>query len=235
VGNSDGILSPRSALLTAVAPLLLGLVAGVACYVAVGATTGLFFGGVAMAALLVPPLVTMHADRARQAIACAAVVDGVAVAWLFAVADPFVTLLDFVRAYVLLAAWGVALWGVAALLARAKVAPVFASAITVAVALAWLAWPVWLSPWLAGRPALVAWLVAAHPLFGLDGALRHLGPPWTEHHYMYTRLSVLNQDVFYSLPGGVGRSALLHAGVGVVGLLPYRRLLARQRQVRSEI
>jgi hypothetical protein len=235
VDPSEHTIPIRAALLTAVAPLLFGLVAGIVCYLAVGATTGLFFGGVVMAALVVPPLTMTHADGARQAIVVASAVDGIAVAWLFAVADPSVSLLDFIRAYLLLAAWGVALWGVAVALTRVRVAPLFASAITVVLALAWLAWPIWLSPWLAGRETLVAWLVAAHPLFGLDGALRHLGPPWTEHHYMYTQLSVLNQDVFYSLPGGVGGATLLHAGVGLLGLLPYRRLLARQRDARSEI
>jgi hypothetical protein len=35
---------------------------------------------------------------------------------------------------------------------------------------------------------------------------------------MYTRLTVLNQDVFYTLPGSVWPGALLHAVVGA-GLL----------------
>ena len=102
------------------------------------------------------------------------------------------------------------------------------------LALAWLSWPVWLSPWIAGRDRLVAWLVAAHPLFALDGALRHLGPPWTEHHWMYTRLTVLNQDVFYSLPGGVGRAVVLCAGIALACLLPYRRLVGARRDSARE-
>ena len=84
-----------------------------------------------------------------------------------------------------------------------------------------------MSPWVRGRPTLVACLVAAHPLLALDGTLRHLGPPWTEHHLMYTRLSVLNQDVAYSLPPGVGLAVLVHALVALACLLPYRRLVAR--------
>jgi hypothetical protein len=215
----------RTAILTVVPPLLLSLCAGIACYVAAGATTGLFFGGVAMTALLVPPLVLTQPDRARQVLITAAVVDGVAVSWLFAVADPYVSLIDFVRAYLLLAAWGAALWGVADLLRRAQVAPVFASALTVVLALAWLAWPIWLSPWLAGRQTLVAWLVASHPLISLDGALRHLGVEWDRRPLMYTRLSVLNQDVFYTRPAGVGRATLFHAAVALACLLPYRRIL----------
>lgn len=215
----------RAAIAAALPPLLLALGAGAACYAATGATTGLFFGVVVVVALLTPPLVVAHRDPARQALAASAVVDGVAAACLFAVADPEVSLLDFVRGYLLLTAWGAALWGVANLLLRAGLAAAFASALTVAAALAWLAWPVWLSPWLAGRDALVGWLVAAHPLFALDGALRHLGPAWTERHLMYTRLTVLNQDVFYSLPAGVARATLVHAAVALLCLLPYRRLL----------
>jgi hypothetical protein len=222
-------IHPLNALLrTALPPLLLSLLAGVACYVATGPNAGLFFGAVVMVALITPPLVTAHVDRARQALTVAAVVDGVAAACLFAVSDPAISLLDFIRAYVLLAAWGAALWGISDLLRRVGVAPVFASAITVALALAWLAWPMWLSPRLAGHDTVVAWLVAPHPLFGLDGALRHLGPPWTERHLMYTRLSVLNQDVFYSLPAGALRATLVHGAVALACLVPWRRLAARR-------
>jgi hypothetical protein len=219
----------RSAILTALPPLLLSLCASVACYVATGPSTGLFFGGVAMTALLVPSLVLAHDDRARQVITTAAVVDGIALPWLFAVTDPSISLLDFVRAYLLLCAWGAALWGIADLLRRARFAPLFASALTVVLALAWLSWPIWLSPWIAGRETLVGWLVAPHPLFGLDAALGHLGVEWDRRPLMYTRLSVLNQDVSYSRPGGVGPATLVHATVALLCLLPYRRLLRPRR------
>lgn len=223
-------LTPGDAVRAAVTPLLLSLSASIVCYVTLGATTGLFFGAAAVVALLTPPLVLAYCDDTRRAIAASSVVDGAGVVLLFAASDPYVTLLDWVRAYLLLAAFAVALWGVAALLTRLRVAPLFASALTVALALAWLAWPVWLSPWLAGRETLVAWLVAAHPLFGLDGTLRHLGPPWTERHLMYTRLTVLNQDVFYSLPAGVGRAVVFHALLGIACLLPCRRMRLKRAE-----
>ena len=223
-------LSIRSALLTALAPLLLSFAAGVTCYVVLGVTTGLFFAAVVVVALIAPPLVLNCRDRMRQTVVWSSVVDGAACALLPAVTDPYVTLLDWVRAYLLLAAFALALWGVARLLVRAKFPPVLASAATVVLALAWLAWPVWLSPWLAGRETLVSWLVPAHPLLALDGALRHLDRPWSEHHLMYTRLSVLNPDVAYSLPPGVGGAVLFHAALGLACLLPYRRLLARGKK-----
>ena len=219
--------TPRSAILTALPPLLLSLCAGIACYAATGATMGLFFGAVVIVALITPPLVLAHDDFILQSVVVAAVVDGVALPCLVAVTDPAVSLLDFVRAYLLLAAWGAALWGIADVLRRARMPPACAGALAVVIALAWPAWPVWLSPWVAGRETLVSWLVAPHPLLALDGALRHLGPAWTERHLMYTRLTVLNQDVFYSLPGGVARATLFGAGVALLCLLPYRRLLRR--------
>jgi hypothetical protein len=135
---------------------------------------------------------------------------------------------------VLLATWAAALWGVAALLKRAGIPSVGASAITVLLAVAWLAWPIWLSPWIAGRETLVAWLVWPHPLFALDGALRHLGPPWTERHQMYTRLTVLNQDVFYALPRGIMGAVLVHAGIALAALLPCRRVISRSAQKAAE-
>ena len=223
-------LTLPGALRAALAPLLLSLGASLACYFVLGPTTGLFFGVVTVVALLTPPLVLSHDSRLRQLIVASSVVDGAGVALLLAVADPYVTLLDWVHAYLLLIAFAGALWGVAVALNRARLMPVFASALTVVLALAWLAWPVWLSPWVRGRETLVGWLVAAHPLLALDGALRHLGPPWTEHHWMYTRLSVLNQDVAYSLPAGVGAAVVVHALVALVCLLPYRRLVARNRE-----
>ena len=216
-----------SPLRAAITPLLLSACAGLISFAAVGATTAFFFAGVVTVALVTPPLVLAYDDRARRFVAMSGVVDGVAAAWLLAVADPAVSLLDWLRAYLLLVAWGLALWGCADVLARV-IPPTVASALTVVLALLWLAWPVWLSPWLAGREALVGWLAAAHPLLALDGALRHLGPAWTERHLMYTRLTVLNQDVFYTLPRGVARAAVVHALVGIACLLPYRRLIARR-------
>jgi hypothetical protein len=209
----------RPALKTTVPPLLLSFGLTVACHLTVGPTLALFFAGVVVATLLVPPLSLTRGDFLGQLLVVAGVLDGIALGWLIATADPLVTFADCLRAYGLLLGYGLALWGLTALLARAGVAPVLAPAVVVVVAMLWLAWPVWLSPWLAGRDTLVGWLTWPHPLLALDGALRHLGPPWTERHWMYTRLTVLNQDVFYELPRGVWPGALLHGAVGAALLL----------------
>jgi hypothetical protein len=208
----------RRAFRTAIAPLLLSLGLTVVCHLALGATTGLFFATVFLVTLLAPPLSMTRADFVGQAFVMAGVVDGVALGLAFATADPLVSFADWLRAYVLLVCLGLTCWGATAALVRLRLPPVPASATVVVLALLWLAWPIWLSPWLAGRGTLVDWLTWPHPLLALDGALRHLGPPWTERHFMYTRLTVLNQDVFYTLPGSIWPSALLHALLGA-GLL----------------
>ena len=217
--------SVRSAVLIGLPPLLLSLAFTVLCHVVLGATLGVFFAGIVIVTLLTPPLSTTRPDWIGQLLVVASVIDGVALGWAVATADPLIGLADWLRAYVLLVGYGLALWGMTAALVRLRLPPVLASAVVVMLAVLWLAWPVWLSPWLAGREALVDRLTWPHPLLALDGGtLRHLGPPWTERHYMYTRLTVLNQDVFYTLPPGVWPSAVLHGLVGVVLLfLTHRR------------
>jgi hypothetical protein len=208
----------RPFLRSALPALILSVLSTVAFYVALGPTTGFFFGAVVLATLLTPPLALADASPVRQLIVASAVADGIALACVVALADPSVALADWLRFYVLLLAYVTALWGLAALLVRLRVAPLFASALVTVAALAWLAWPIWLSPWLAGRPRLVGALTTCHPLLALDGALRHLGPPWSERHLMYNFLSVLNQDVPYELPRAVWPAVALHAGIGVAAL-----------------
>ena len=152
-------------------------------------------------------------------------VDGAAVGLLLAVSDPYVTLLDWVRADLLLAAFALALWGVAGGAVRLRFEPVLASALTVVLALAWLAWPVWLSPWLAGARRWCRGRAAAPAARALRrcATSARRGPSATS---MYTRLSVLNQDVAYSLPRGVGPAVIVHTAIGLACLLPYRRIVA---------
>jgi hypothetical protein len=216
-------LSLRSALRVGLPSLLLSAFATIACYVALGPTTGFFFGAVVVATLLTPPLVLSETLPARQLLVAWSVAHGVAAACLFAIPDPAVTFGDWLRGYLVLIAYVAALSGLGALLVRLRVAPLFASALVVVVALAWLAWPVWLSPWVAGRPRLVGALTACHPLLALDGVLRHLGTPWSERPLMYNNLSILNQDVAYELPRTVWQAVALHAGIGAACLfLAYR-------------
>jgi hypothetical protein len=114
---------------------------------------------------------------------------------------------------------GVAAAGAAAaLLVAVRASPSVAGWLVTVGLLAWLAWPVWLSPWLAGRDAAVHRLSAAHPLLAVDAALTRQGlPPWTEHRLMYGRLTVLQQHVAASPPPDVVATVLLHLGAAAAG------------------
>jgi hypothetical protein len=94
--------------------------------------------------------------------------------------------------------------------------PTLAAAVVVLVALGWLGWPIWLSPWLAGEDALVAWLAPAHPLLALDAVHGGAEAPWVQRRLMYNRLSVLNQDVVYAPPHGILASIFAHGAAAVI-------------------
>ena len=224
--------SVRRAVLSALPPLLLSFGFTAVSYVVLGATLGLFFAGVVLVTLLTPPLSVTRPEFVGQVLIVAGILDGVALGWAIGTSDPLIRFVDWLRAYVVLIGYGLTLWGATKVLVRLRLPLAIASAAVVFLALLWLAWPIWLSPWLAGRGTLVDWLVWPHPLFALDGALRHLGPPWTEHHFMYTRLTVLNQDVFYTLPGSVWPSALFHSVLG--GGLLFLANLRRTQDTRME-
>ena len=229
-----GPVTPRRLIRSALPPLLLSVLFTSAAYVATGPTAGLFFAGLVIATLLAPPLLLAEETRLAQLLCVAGMINGIGVVWLLAVARPLVGLFDWFQSYALLGAYVCALWGLATLLRRLRLRTLAASALLTTVFLAWLAWPVWLSPWIAGHDRLVGWLTPTHPLLALDFLFRALGPPWSERYYMYNHLSVLNQDVAYELPRSVLPTILLHGGIGMAGLLLGALILTR-RAVRLEV
>jgi hypothetical protein len=216
-------VTPRQVIRTVLPPLLLAALVTAISYAATGPTTGLFFAGVVFATLIAPPLLAAEESLLAQLLCAAAIVDGIGVVWLVAVADPSISFWDWFRSYVVLASYICALWGLTTLLRRLRLRGLAASALVIVLSLSWLSWPIWMSPWIAGREALVGWLTPAHPLLALDTVLRALGPPWSERFYMYNHLSVLNQDVVYDLPRGILPAVLLHSGIGAIGVLLGRR------------
>src|SRR5690349_8810274 len=66
---------------------LLALVATALCRAAAGVTLGLFFGPVAFATLIVPPLVCAEPSWNRRLVVVTAVTAGVSVAWLGAIGE----------------------------------------------------------------------------------------------------------------------------------------------------
>ena len=141
---------------SAAVPFALGAGATVFCYVATGAGIGLYFGGLAMAAILVPSLASQHLRRRDAFLAAASVIDGIGAVWLVSAFTSPVTFGQWLAAYALLAAVGMALLGLTLLLRRV-VGSTLAASLTTTLFIAWFAWPVWLSPFLSGRSgALVA-------------------------------------------------------------------------------
>ena len=197
----------------AIPPFVLLATLTACCYLVAGATLPLYLGGVALALVLTAPLVLAHGQRVDRLLAAASIVDGVGVVWLVATFRSDVTFAQWLAAYVLLAACAIGVTGLAVALSR-LVGELFASAITVLLALAWLAWPIWLSGWV-DKPSVVdaiAWLVPAHPLLALNGLLVHLGV-WGELPLMY-QLTSLGQDVPYSLPESVAACVAVHFLLG---------------------
>jgi hypothetical protein len=197
--------SLASILRAALGPFIGGIVIASICWLACGITLGLFIGGVALTAIVLPPL-TVRDEHPRHAfLAAASLVDGIAIVWLVA-ALMELSLLQWLQGYIVLIAFAAGLFGLTIALRRI-VGPTGASAITTFVALAWLAWPIWLSP-IAG-PRTVAILGPVHPLFALNKVLTDLGF-WTQQPLMYD-LTTLGQDVPHALPQSILPCVLLHA------------------------
>jgi hypothetical protein len=205
----------RGATWLALAAFLLALIVVSACRAIAGESLGLFFGGVGAATVIVPPLFGATRGQARAMIPAAATV-GAALVWAFTPADAL-TWTQWLACCIVLAAYSLALAGVCALLIALRATPTLASAAVTCVGLLWLTWPVWLSHALltTAGDMLVTWLVPAHPLFAINGVLIHFDA-WDRLPLAYTRLTVLNQDVFYALPRNIAAATLAHVIVAMI-------------------
>jgi hypothetical protein len=190
-----------------------GLALAVVLYVATGPTLGLFFGGLVVVTLLVPATVLCKRAFCRQALVASAVNDAVAIVWVITLPRSGTSLWQWVQCYLILASYTFALWGLARALRAIRVSEIPAAALTVTLAMLWLAWPVWLARSLT--PALVDWLVPAHPPLALNAVLKHLGI-WSEQSVAYRHLINLGQDVPYQLPAGILAPVFAHVIVGGV-------------------
>ena len=210
-------MKAATALLTAALP---SLAAAWLCYRATGPTLGLFFGPILLATFLVPPLVMAHEGSPLDAaLALVGVVLGVMPVWFYVAlanyppGQPHATPADVLPCLLVLAAYSLALAGIAAALARLPHMPAaLASFLVMLLGMAWLTWPVWLSPWLPGKERLVATIGPLNPLLAVNAALKHMGL-WDEQRLAY-RLTALVRDVTYAPPAGVRWSALFHFTTG---------------------
>lgn len=103
------------------------------------------------------------------------------------------------------------------LLLSVRIAPVIAGALVTLLAIAWLSWPVWLSPWLS-NDEWASRLASIHPLIAINAAIPQYGY-WFQSPLMY-ELTSLGQDVNVALPDGVAAAAVFHAAVAGVVFIP---------------
>ena len=211
-------VSAMPAKLSILAAFAIGLICASALNLSAGHSLGFYLGAVALAAIVIPPIAAMQ-ERLRDSVLVAgSVIDGIGIVWLIAALMTAVTIGQWFAAYMALLSFGLALWALTMLL-RHALAATLAAAIVVILAVAWLSWPVWLSPWLGGRvgEALVAWLTPAHPLLAVNHVLIDMGV-WGEQRIMY-RISALGQDVPYALPESVWPCVIVHAIIAASGAL----------------
>jgi hypothetical protein len=107
---------------------------------------------------------------------------------------------------------------------------IFAAATAVVLGLAWLTWPIWLSPILVrgGLGGVVQNLVKVNPPLTINGILTN-EPAWTERSLAY-HLTDLNQDVPIQLPANARACAALH---GILGLVLWSAAMVRRRKSAS--
>jgi hypothetical protein len=206
-------------------PLLLSLAAGMLCNWVAGATLGLFLGGIFAAALLVGPLVAAEDTWLGRLLVVLAVVHGIAGVWFYVSLHNHLALGACFSCYLVLIAMCLALGAISWTLRKFGLNISGTAAAVTVIAVAWLLWPIWLSPILAGPhgDTIVKLLIPIHPIIAINAALREQLGYWAEQAiaYYYTSLS---DDVNYSLPTNVFACVAFHlalAGIclGMVGLL----------------
>ncbi len=106
-----------------------------------------------------------------------------------------------------------------------RVPATFSGALCLFVLLAWVAFPVWMSPYWTSSPLLDR-VLDCHPLLALNGVYVGLGD-WTHAPLAYARLTNLNQDVPFSLPASIAWCVGSHLLIAIA-LVAIARLLSRR-------
>lgn len=108
---------------------------------------------------------------------------------------------------------------------------------SVVLFLAWLIWPVWMSPYFhtPWGQWCVDHLLDYQPLLALSGLFPDMGD-WSHAPIAYSHLTTLGQDVLYALPEGVNPGLIFHAvlaGVwGLVCFLPRAGFLVKKTGIK---
>jgi hypothetical protein len=195
------------------ASLLTTLVASLAGILYAGPELGGVFAVICAVALLMP---IFAATKEFTVVPILGVYAGAANASLLFLVRGTLDVSQGLPLLILLGAFTFALAGVTRVLIAARVSPTLAGGVVITLALAWLSWPVWVSPWVTDAHAnLVA---PFHPLMAINGAVPQHGL-WQQSRLMY-QLTSLGQDVSVGPPDSVMPSAVFHGLVAAGGLIP---------------
>ena len=196
-------------------PLALSVLAAIALPWAAGWTLGVFVGGLLLLTVLTPPAVLANDGGRARTTALAATFLPFAIVWMVMPWRTETHPSESLVCVLVLLSYGAAVGGLSVGLRGIRLSATVSAALAVVIALAWLTWPIWLSPTWNGE-ASAGWvdtLVSVHP--GLAINLPHLGQ-WVEQSVAY-HLTDLNQNVPYAPPQSVWPCVVCHAMAGAVG------------------
>jgi len=202
-----------------VAALLCGsvaLIASLIVYALIDVTLGTVFASVFIAGLVsvaVGPLARNWREVVLLSLSVALASSLILLLGLFdqpRLAMPAVQLVSF------LIAFSGAIVSVTSLLSRGVGESAARGPVTI-VLLAWLTWPVWMSP--AFGTSLGTWMIdhafAYQPLMALNGAYHVLGD-WSHSDIAYKYFTNLGQDVLFEMPPHAWHSTILHGTIAFI-------------------
>jgi hypothetical protein len=214
----------RGLWLLPVAGFLLSGIASVICLQSAGPLQGTLFGSCIAAVLLAPTLVS-GASRGVfwPAATTVAIAIGALAGIALALSRGQLNVRIFLNGAAVIAALVFAAAGLTLLLTRLRIAPAAAAWIVTILLLAWLSWPIWMSPWISDHKNWLPALTTPHPLLAIDAVLMRDGvKQWIEApSLMYgpPPLTALGQDVFYVPPPNVWAMVGLHLTIAVPGFV----------------
>ena len=192
-------------------------------YKAAGSSMGLFIGSFLLLSLCCPGLIA--AEKNWRNILCAAVglVAGTSAIWIIASMRSGIPAGMIFRCVLILASFVMAMTGIVTFCKR-LIGPIAAGAITTVLLLAWISWPIWLSPALHSSHGeeIASWLVPAHPIFVCNGVLIEIFDNWAQQPMSYN-LTNLGDDIFFTVPKTIWKCLILHGGIGSLLMLASRR------------
>ncbi|CAN5431896.1 hypothetical protein BH10PLA1_BH10PLA1_06770 [soil metagenome] len=209
-----------TAMKSGLASFVAALAASLAGVWIIGPNLGGAFWIVCVVSILSPVAASSFNDMLPSLIAgvCASV-GGAVAATMLLMHDAF-TLEQSIAVAGTAFAIGLALLALVRLLVVIRIAPILAAFIVTLLALAWLSWPLWLSPWLTFPESgdVASRLASVHPLMSINAVAQQFGF-WTQGKIIY-RLTTVGQNFQIALPSGVMRCVSFHLVVATLAVAP---------------